>query len=348
MPIDNPNRIGPNQDINDPISLIELAYELQQKSNTFGVLNHIIKSQNLNDFSGGPIFNITIPVLLENGLTVEYPASGITIPGDTFVYDTSLWSSGLIITHINLPERFRNYWSGLNNVINPSGFIKGTDIADEGPTTISGGGKTRTHGSSGNISFEAAFFDPSEPYETPGWSGSGPVNYNSGTYPQLLNETSGLIIGLLQKSWKETYHYEKLRNISFTSSIQFGKSNDFGHPNSKTWVQIHNPNSFSVTVDISASLSNNLAGNGYVYSVWKVGLGQLNSPPIEPPFYSSFPTYEQLNLVGPGSITQNRSFVILPDETAFIRVFSGANVVFGGSISHSLTIKNKTITYSFP
>jgi hypothetical protein len=362
MPVEDINRVGPNQDINNPTSLIELAYAFQQKSNNFGTFFHIFQTQDINDWSGGPIFNINIPLLFEDGSTIEYPASEITSEDDILVYDKNLWSNGLIITHINLPEKFRDYWSGINNILElvKDGFIKETSISGTGPFVITfNPGETRTHGSLEGSHFLQADFIPDQSNTTPEWSGSGPINYNSGTYPQLLNEVNNLNIGIVERPYDQNYWYDKY-NDGFGSIVfsraQFGKNLDFIPPLNQQWIQIHNYDLLnSITVNISASVSINgeLSASASVHSVAEIS--GINEFPDG--ISSSFASYQQniTTIFGasgsPDSSfsTQSRSIEVPPDKSVFIRVLSvGASTFFSSGlnfdVTNSVTINSKTIT----
>jgi len=338
-------RSGPNQDINDPTSLIELSYVFQQTSDSFGDFLRISDTQNLDDFDGDPIVNVSIPLLLEDGSTSEYFASGITTSGEVFIYDTSLWATALIITHINLPERFRDYWAEINNTINQlNNFVSSTDIPPEGPVIADlGDGRIRTHGSLGGEDFDLGIFDPTSPYDTPSWSGSGPVNYNSGTYPQLLNEITNLNISLFQQEWDTIYLYDSLKDSNgsvLSLFVSFGKGIDFVPPQIERWIQIYNYTEDDIDIDIDGEatiITGNAASGRGVFSIAEIR--DLNDFPPNLLLDSSYSSYDIATGSGPGSVIYSRTVTVPSEKSVFIKVRASIGTTFGSPFAGNVSVE---------
>lgn len=177
MSLNDPSRIGPNQDINDPTDIIQTQTTFQETSIAiYNILNE-------------PVLDIKIPVLLENGNTVQVGSGNIN--------DNPMWSGAIINTYIDLAEKFRDYWNDLNNLLgtlpNETGIIVDFISAYSGnPIIFSDILASRTIEYRKYIMEHNCYTQqdlvatPHEPLDEPIWSGIGPTFYNSGTYPQLI------------------------------------------------------------------------------------------------------------------------------------------------------------------
>ncbi len=274
MPIDDPNRVGPNQDVNDPSLLVEVGYEFNRISKNIGSGLAISQSQNPNA-SGSKIIDIIIPLNIFNGTTISFDCKNIIRNEELniFDYDKILWSSGLINTYINLAERFRDYWNTLNNTI---GDLQSFGITEEINVSPHPTGSytylidpifTVISGSLGGKSFNInnTIFNPEDSFTSPAWSGSGPINYNSGTYPQLLEEILKLEVNISTVNigtWSEIYYWinGEAQELTFGGNpharMVFLEDDFYGfiNPSSSNiqWIHIHNSGIVNQTVNISA------------------------------------------------------------------------------------------------
>jgi len=358
-------RSGPNQDINDPTTLIDLAYRYQQQSDQAGNLLAQSNAQNPN-VNGSPIINISIPFRKSDGsIQLLY---GEDIEFDTqYIYDNSLVSNANINTYIYLAERFRDYWEILNNVLNQLNdydYVIEDNIDPEGPTIAHlYGGQIRTHGSLGGITYRKKSYShlPSESLSIPVWNGIGPTNYNQLTYPQLLNELQkiNIQISVSEIIWNTVYWYDKLLDASGDSRgawTRFGKHEQYGPPFNQQYVQIYNNESntieISLSIDISATLDKRFTVS---YASW-AEIDDVNSYPN--PFggwkhlLSSYISYSEEKLSPGGTIvlSTNRIIEIPPGKSAFIGCHAGAGTTFGnaisvGEVSITLVLNDQTLTY---
>ncbi len=187
-------RTGPNQDINDPTTIVDLAYQYQQSSDEFGIL--LAKSNTENpDASGLPIVNVSIPFKMVNGSTQFILGSSIDFDSG-YIYDTALVSNATILTYIDLAERFREYWELLRSsllLLNNFETLDESSVDEIPPTGMPGSLTGYTSGSLGGTQFELETTSFSvDVIDTPTWFGYGPTNYNQNTYPQLLSELDQL------------------------------------------------------------------------------------------------------------------------------------------------------------
>ena len=102
-------RVGPNQDINNPETLIALAYVFQRQSDDAGDLLAQYNAQNPDITSGPTIIDVSIPFIKTDGSTQLLHGDSIEPSGDTFSYNTNLVSNSTIVTYVDLAERFRDY-----------------------------------------------------------------------------------------------------------------------------------------------------------------------------------------------------------------------------------------------
>lgn len=205
-------RVGPNQDINDPTTILEVGKAFYNKSVNFGTLNAVSTTQNPTA-TGIPTPTIIIPLKLENGSTHDLYCSRIT---DEFTVDEPNLGRSVINTYIDLAERFRNYWLTMRTILNNLNDYLDLDYDTVSPhatgsneywgyvTGVSGsfGGKSHTE--------ESLIFTTTIP-DIPAWSGYGPVNYNYNTYPQLLNvinEIDGSFLYRYLENINEIYYWK--------------------------------------------------------------------------------------------------------------------------------------------
>ena len=208
------SRVGPNQDINDPTTIIDLAYQYQQDSEDKGNLLAQFNAQDPS-VSGSPIVNISIPFKKIDGSTELLEGSDISYDG-SYSYDTSLVANSTLVTYVSLAERFRVYWETLNDVLDQLGdydYSQESGVNPEGPYEAPRSGFSHFVGSYGGITFAETSYShlPSSKLDTPTWSGSGPINYNQNTYPQLLHELNGVSgqRSLTEETWDTIYWYYK-------------------------------------------------------------------------------------------------------------------------------------------
>lgn len=250
-------RVGPNQDINDFDTILSTANSYQTLSATHGILVAQSAAENPSA-SGPPIVDISIPLKMSDGSTQLLDAADIGSPevGE-------LVSNATIITYVDLPERFREYWELLNASLGEIVDYKSLNEEDIDPEIIFPGGGPLSQpelGTLGGTDFTLTtqtFFPPNrEPRPTPEWIGEGPANYNSLTWPQLLSELgsiamAGGIINVI--SFEENYRYlistiERGANIGSWSDVGVNFSEG------SRSVQIYNPSLSSfITVGYSVT-----------------------------------------------------------------------------------------------
>lgn len=279
-------RIGPNQDINDPTSIIKLTKCFQTQSDLIG--QFIAQSQMENPFfsGGSPITDVSIPFKRRNGTTTLINGSGIELDDyGNYIYDYAIVSDSILVTYIDLAERFRIYWTELNDALDQlDDFNYRQSIEDFSPyesepywlpAQPSGDGYWVMDGSLGGASYSGwlVHYYPDKQSE-PIWSGNGPINYNEFTYPQLEQELTRIsasgILDPVSESWNEIYWYRKayttyLSQYVKKSSASFG--NDHGamqllldpplplQDSLDGYIQIYNYESTSKNILISMNLS---------------------------------------------------------------------------------------------
>jgi len=239
-------RVGPNQDINDPTTILEVGKAFYDKSVDFGILNAVSNTQNPNA-TGTPIPTVIIPLKLENGSIYNLCCSRIT---NEFTVDEPNLNRSVINTYIDLAERFRNYWLTMRTILNDLNDYSDFDYTIVSPHASGSneywGYVTGVSGSFGGKSHTAEFltFATTMP-DVPVWSGLGPVDYNYNTYPQLLNiinEINGSFTYSYLDNineiyyWKQSEGFQKQFGTSPAMRIYAGSAFDAGvsgiHPGS--------------------------------------------------------------------------------------------------------------------
>ncbi|KKN98917.1 hypothetical protein LCGC14_0141620 [marine sediment metagenome] len=361
-------RVGPNQDINDPTTIIDVAYQYQQQSNDFGDLLAQSLSQNPNA-TGDPIVDIVIPLRMEDGSTQFIRGVDISFSDNVHSYDTTLVASANILTYIDLAERFREYWNTLNNVVdqvNDFDYTIETTIDPIGPTVSHPGtGQTRTHGSLGGTEYNeySYTYSPLVSLSEPTWHGFGPTDYNQITYPELLSQLS--IINLTRSlssliTWETNYWYDKFSDSSGSlrsGSARFTKHEQYAPPISQQYIQFYNSGDITITISISMSIVSTFDTRFAASIASWAEIDDLNVYPN--PFagtkslLSSYIIQSQ-ELLSPGgtiSLSDTRDVDIPPGKSAFVGCFGSSGTTFGGvatvgTISVSLTLEDETITHA--
>lgn len=356
-------RTGPNQDINDPTTIIDLAYNFQQLSNSYGDFFQQSQSQNPNT-SGSPIVDISIPFEMSDGSTKLLQGSDIDYI-DGYIYDSGLISNAHIGTYIYLAEIFRDYWETLNSVLdqlNDYDYLQEDDIDPEGPTIVDLMFGTRIHGSLGGIAYNNGSYSHSPPasFSIPIWDGVGPTDYNQLTYPQLLTQLQTLDLlqrNVSQKIWDTIYWYDKFSDadgdVKSVSAI-FGKSREYVPPLNQQYVQIYNYGSGTIDIELYTTITATFYTRfSTSISSW-AEIDDINSYPD--PFggfkylLSSWmsETVEKLAPGGTTTLSNTRIIEIPPGKSAFIGGGAGAGTTFGigGTVDITIVLNDKTLTHS--
>lgn len=340
-------RAGPNQDVNDPTTMLEVGKSFYDKSVDFGILQAVSNTGNPNA-TGSPVTSITIPLKLFGGSTYFLDCSRIT---DQFTVDEPRLGLSVINTYIDLAERFRDYYEVLK-----ASLIGLSDHHSESSTSIapiaSGstpptppGFMTHASGSFGGISYDIDFVLFSTSYDdTPVWSGNTPTNYNINTYPQLLESVNGLNGAFVDNSdgaVDEVYWWDR----RFGAEQSFGASppakatrirledrfqEPSGFPNN--YIQIVNPSptsdkiiDISMTADYTGLCNDAFATRDETAQLSIIfGLGQYNDPTSVSPssihqlqsFTGSFSGTRNINL------TLSHEIVIPPKMSVFVKTFA--------------------------
>lgn len=359
-------RIGPNQDINDPTTIIQTAFEYQQKSDSAGNFLAQFNARNPN-VTGSPIVDISIPFKMEDGYTQFLEGSNIDFDDEKYIYDENLVSNSTLATYVDLAERFRIYWAALNNVLDQLddySYLQEDIIAPVGPIIVNIPAifGLRIHGSLGGTAYdqESYYHLPSESLSTPVWTGIGPTNYNQLTYPQLLNELYAIDIQQSGSSaiWNTIYWYDKYTDSSGSArgaSAHFGKLEDFFIISlDEQYIQFYNNGSVAIDIELSINISATLNQNfGASYSSW-AEIDDINSYPD--PFagqknlLSSFLSYGEV-ASGDDTIilSTTRTIEIPPGKSAFIGCRANADSGFGptaGLVNITLVLNGETLIHS--
>ena len=356
-------RIGPNQDINDPETIINLAYVYQQMSNDKGDFLAQSNAQDPNA-EGPPIVDVSIPFSIFDGSTELLFGSDISFD-EGYIYDTDLVSRSVILTYVNLAERFREYWSTLNNVLGQLSnfeYSQDEEIPPAGPfTTIFPGNVIFTHGSLGGTSHEQTSYShlPTESRPIPEWDGVGPTDYNQLTYPQLLSELSGIAIlrNEVQISWDTDYSYSHITDSIGSVQVisaRLGKDENFISNIEQQYVQFHNVGLTTINVELSISVIGSFDGVANIGVASWAEIGDLNDYPD--PFggiKSLLPSYVASGEDFPGgggvkSINVVRTTEIPPGKSAFIGGLASGGSNFGavGTVNIVLILDGQTLTHS--
>lgn len=362
-------RAGPNQDINDPTTIIDLTYQYQQDSVDKGNLLAQFNAQDSN-VSGSPIVDISIPFKKIDGSTELLEGSDISYDG-SYSYDTNLVANSTLVTYINLAERFRDYWETLNDVldqIDDFATLEETSLAPDGPYYTSGSASLFEYGSLGGITWTETEYthSPSGSMDIPTWSGFGPINYNQNTYPQLLNELSNINMQRSSSSsttWDTNYKYYKYEwdylSVPFVFGI--GKEISFGGlpptPGQEGYIQFYNsgPSSISISLALNAAGTFTLSGVVFDCSAFVASVAEIKDrndfPTGNPDDQPSYQFDRDQILSGGGSVSASGSRIItIPSgQSAFIYMVATASANFDPSFSTidlSITLEDKGLTYS--
>lgn len=209
-------RIGPNQDINDPTTLEELrryteeaAVRANDHNNAY---NSITENKSINpSIHPDNIRIIPISTLLSKIDGSKIEISGFTASGTYKQENIDLYTESVINTYINQPERFRNYYDNLISIINSwsdrDNSHPVTTTYTDTITTIADLINDHDGYARSLVGFQQkdgyVTVDKSAIPTSIDWSGSGPTNYNSGTYPQLTSAMNG--IGVLMSQSIQPY-----------------------------------------------------------------------------------------------------------------------------------------------
>jgi hypothetical protein len=264
-------RVGPNQNINDPTTIVGTAYEYQQQSNSIGDLS--ARTLNNPDATGPPIIDISIPLKMENGTTQLLQGSDINLVDGEYIYDKNLVSRATLVTYVNLAERFRDYFETFGDALSAlsdSEDLNNTDVPPITPIIEPiGGFAISTSGSYGGKIFNerSLVFGKSIP-DTPVWLGDGPTNYNFGTYPQLLeiNSQTGGVSFYSESEAQEIYAWYTIEGsergaasqgskIVAISAMSHSAPDLFGLGGDADLIEIPNFSDSAKTIDISATSS---------------------------------------------------------------------------------------------
>lgn len=354
-------RVGPNQDINDPTDIIRVGHDYQVRSDNVGIMLARSDAQDPNA-SGLPIVDIAIPFRLEDGSTdfifgadLSEPVSGV------FDYDKDMVARANIVTYVNLPELFREYWYTIRGAI--SGI---TDFFDLATQEKPGFGdpddiyldEVGILGTTESFYYLYTFIGTHSTY--PIWSGLGPIDYNSFTFTQLLNVGSRIAVGmvpLLQKEWDTNYWYEKQTTVFsdiLSSYLGFGKFDSSPLPTDPTneFVQFHNPFPSSIVVSLSVSMSSIHTSGNFIleYDSW----AEIDDLDVFPTgSLASLGSFIQKVVVTASAtktLTDTRNIVIPPGKSAFIKALAADNVFTSdstpGSYDVTLILNGRSVSYS--
>lgn len=265
-------RIGPNQDINDPTTLESLreyteivAVRATDHNNAY---NGITGNKSISpELDSTNIRIISISTLLRKVDGSDIEISGFVAIGISKQENLDLYAESVINTYINQPERFRNYYDDIISIIRSwSNRDNGTPIITTFLTTqIIDSDILDDHRgwAESNMKIQQkdgyATINQTEVPVSIDWSGSGPVNYNSGTYPQLISAFDD--IGTLMAQSLQPY---------------FGVSDVLGQGYYDT---AHRVNGFSKTVDSFERVDWNSSSQKFAQtSKILISQGSLDSP----------------------------------------------------------------------
>lgn len=201
-------RVGPNQDINDPTALENLramAEDVAVITNDHNNAYNGITENKSIDPSVHPdntrIIAISTLLKKEDGSNAEI--TGFNTDGTYKQENLDLYTESIINTHIDQAERFRNYYDTIVSIINSwadrdngvpivTPFIASQTTTLDIPSSHRGWAKSNI-----NIMQKDGYLtvDNLQIPISIDWSGNGPTNYNSNTYPQLMSEFRNLGLG---------------------------------------------------------------------------------------------------------------------------------------------------------
>ncbi len=335
-------RTGPNQDINDPTTILEVNKFYYDKSVDFGDLKAISDSQD-PDATGPPVTTVDIPLKLANGSTSLLDGSIVT---DEFTADDPNLSVSVINTYIDLAERFRNYWELLRqSIVSLADFATTTTTAIPAiPSSPVSGQAGFTSGALSSIQYDysAGVFEVDYP-DTPTWSGHRPTDYNQNTYPQLLNELNNLEASVNTSSSVEvdevyqwTNWFIESQGIPFAITRQINVSDTLSNLFTVDAVEIPNFSSTeNLIVDLTADASYNrtvasgaliivteqvtsqsfVAMSGHNFSIGSLDFVEENITNYNSPGVTSV-------LVTTLNASHTREIIVPPNTSAYIRVFA--------------------------
>lgn len=195
------NRSGPNQDINDPTLLNQLRQGAQLSFD---------KLRDIQNTVSGIVGDSEIITTLFSHADGSTQGVSERLQGDDEI--SGIVSQSVIHTYINQPERFRDFYGNLINntkilgqspdnnfptfvplstVVTPiykEVELPGTTFDRRWRRISPTIGSYVAHGGSESLNNEFHVIDGLDQLTIPDWSGVGPTNYNSGTFPQLINE----------------------------------------------------------------------------------------------------------------------------------------------------------------
>lgn len=340
-------RAGPNQDINNPKTIIALAHVFQVKSDTIG--DYLAKS-NAQSFyvNGPPIVDVFIPFNKTDGSIQNLHGTNIEQDGAEYLYDTNLVSNSIINTYINLAERFRSDWELLKSsaeLLQNFENITDTEIIYPLPSTPIPGNPPiyTTSGTMEGVryNYELTSFSTHIP-DTPVWSGSGPTNYNYNTYPQLDLEINNLQVDIshILNPQEKIYYwidvYKSVYDDFFSGDHEIWGTNNFvryttSSSDNDVQIQIPNFSNFDITININGEASYSRSSNVNMFSDEEFVLVSSNvaiGPHDLPYDFRNFVLEKDSDNVPRGlylgptsaslSVSHNRDITIPPNRSAFI------------------------------
>lgn len=343
-------RVGPNQDINNPESILEINWIYNDFSIRRG--NVVAQSQAKDpDVSGPPIpSDVSIPFKLLDGSTKLLHGSNIdrvVVPevGVFYIADNDLIGSGTLVTYIGLAERFRDYWEELNNAIGDIEDYVHLKVIDVDPQSNEGLGTGSLGGQRYLLTKVVHVGGPGIIRQIPEWEGVGPTDYNEITFQQLLDELPIIAVTpvFLRTFWETIYRWEKT-----TLLVRFGQLSG----GSTRFVQFHNLGPGTVEIDLSISITASYAGEFETELNSWAEISVVNNFPTGS--IPSLPSYESdtASDSGGGIISRNvsRTVVIPSERSAFIGLeakvrnlessvggFSAVLILNGQELTHSVT-----------
>ena len=361
-------RVGPNQDVNDPTTIIDLAYKFQQSSDVFGNFLAQSNAKDKNVISGPPIFDVVIPFKIQDGSIGNIRGEDISFSNGKYIYNSGLVASANILTYVDLAELFRTYWNSLNNVLDQLAdfdTVTETDIPamDEPPFTDAQG-RLIALGTLGGTEFDAYSVDytPDNSLSIPSWSGVAPTDYNQGTYPQLLDEWQRVtnLSAFSEPSllWETNYWYSKRTDDVGSNRgalASMGKFEGNSPDNTNQYIQFYNNGTTSIdielSIDVTALIDASLL-NSISYASW-AEIDDINTYPNptggDKTLLSSYISLSDDMPTGVGSLSTTRTVTIPPGQSAFIGARGAAftsTTPSVGLISITIVINGFTLIHS--
>jgi hypothetical protein len=370
-------RTGPNQDINDPTTIVQLDYEYQEKSKLIGDLLAIYNSQNI-DATGPPIVDISIPLKIWDGSTQFLHGNDISYNG-RYIYDETLVSNATLITYIDLAERFRDYFETLRNVLISLDSVESIDTTNvsqrlPGSETIRGY-ITATSGSYGGKVFDVDTinFNTLIP-DVPAWLGEGPTNYNYNTYPQLIDINNAMSGSAYESriTMPEIYYWDQhegSRRVGGTTanySFFAGSSFDSSSGNAYTPLQslpgqfieipnISDSSEQTISLGATSSYDRNVTGGlaTFYFATESVfigvvsGIGNWGNPGsanIGSTFVTEGRHDDYINISGSYSldVSFSKNVNIPPRKSLFFYIYAKSLASFGADPNKSVVLNGST------